>query len=110
MVAIPEEINIRRISLTLPLALAAFAILVPSITAWAINYYKVNENACNIVELKDNYKELRSLQRGDTILVQLQGQKLTTIEANVGDIKSEQRSIDEKIDELLRRKQDAPDR
>ena len=101
LVPLPEEISVKNISLTLPLALTAFAVVIPAIIAWAINYYRVGENAHGLHKLETKYELMQQIQYDDSTNIRLAEQQIDSIEDSVSEIKAQQNKMDTKLDRLL---------
>lgn len=122
LVPLPQEINVKQISLTLPLALTALAVIVPAIVAWAINYYQTGENyrrsqanKLAIIEMREHNWEsreqlsreihdlisaLRDKQAEERTMIKVQQQVVNGLADSVATLRDEQRRI-----ELLLQKQ-----
>ena len=122
LVPLPQEVSVRQISLTLPLALTALAVIIPAIVAWAINYYQTGENfrrsQANEVailemrerswenrqqlsrEIHDLINALKEKQAEERTMIQVQQQVVNGLAESVAALRDEQRRI-----ELLLQKQ-----
>ena len=116
-------IGIERVSLTLPLALAALAILIPGIIAWGISYYRISDNANQIRENKDTIKlasekattnidqledkirlELAKIiakQALDSADIKVLGSSINSIGQTLSYMREDQKRIENKLDTVL---------